>query len=81
MAYCRFAHDSDAYIFEDTRGGLTCCGCRLGGRTTDFNCALRTEMLAHMDEHRKEGHRIPDDAIEELRADLAAEGDVATNSD
>ena len=28
MAYCRFG-EADIYLFDDIRGGITCCCCRL----------------------------------------------------
>ena len=47
MAYCRFTRRSDVYVFEDTGGGLICCGCTMrgGGRLgVDFNSASRSAI-------------------------------------
>lgn len=67
MSYARFGYDdSDVYVFLSSEGYLECCGCSLNEQwyyeTTD-------EMLAHLEEHRAQGHNVPQDCIDELLAD------------
>src|SRR5690242_12437057 len=49
-----------------TSGHLECCGCRLGDQWT---FGSTEEMIDHLAEHRKAGHRMPDDIEEALRED------------
>ena len=68
MAYARFARDCDVYVYEDSRGGYTCERCPRVGES--FHCATAAEMATHLvDEHRAKGHRVPDEAIDALRAE------------
>lgn len=66
MAYARFGGDSDVYVFFNNAGYYECCGCRLGGWPM-----LDTpgEMLAHLSEHQRAGHKVPAEAIEALKAE------------
>jgi len=79
MAYCRFARNSDLYLFADTSGGLTCCGCQLvsppGTNGKSFRCGTRSEMIGHIEDHRAAGHRIEQGVVEELREELAEHGE------
>ena len=68
MAFSRYGRDSDVYVYADTRGGYTCERCPKVGES--FRCATATEMVNHLvSEHRAKGHRVPEDALEELRAE------------
>jgi hypothetical protein len=35
-------------------------------------------MIEHLEAHRRAGHQVPNDAIEELRAEIAKSGDLVT---
>lgn len=73
MSYARFGWGgSDVYIYLDVGGYLCCCGCVLD---KPWRYDTTAEMLAHLDEHRRAGHCVPDDCVEELKAD-AAENDA-----
>ena len=77
MSYARFSSDSDVYVYASTAGGIECCRCRFIADTHDTprNDAVMVdedEMIAHLEKHRKAGHRVPDDAFEQLRADRDA---------
>jgi hypothetical protein len=80
MAYCRWG-DGDLYIYEDARGGLTCCGCKLqeqppaGFDGASFNCSTRSAMIAHIDEHRAAGHEVQKGVVDALREEIAQLGD------
>lgn len=69
MAYARFAYDSDVYVYASTDGGFTCENCPTAG--SSFRCETALEMATHLLEHRAKGHRVPEDAIAELRAEGA----------
>ena len=68
MALCRFGSDSDIYVYYSTHGGIECCGCTLveGGM---FNVASEAQMIVHLEEHRRAGHKVPDVALEDLLAE------------
>jgi hypothetical protein len=69
MAFARFDRNSDVYVYADTRGGYTCERCPDVGH--QYRCSSSTEMVAHLRSyHRAKGHRVPDEAIEELQRDV-----------
>jgi hypothetical protein len=69
MSYCRFGRDSDVYVYE-VEGGVECCRCGLNeGRW--FRARDAAEMMEHLLAHRAAGHRVPEEALEELREDAA----------
>jgi hypothetical protein len=75
MAFVRFARDSDVHVYPDARGGFACERCPVPGE--QFRCATAAEMLTHLlTEHRAKGHRVPDEAIEELRNEVGIYGPV-----
>ena len=65
MAYARFGRDSDVYVYQDTRGGYTCERCPEVG--SQFRCNTSAEMVSHLLGHLAKGHKVPSDAVEELR--------------
>lgn len=70
MAYARFANDSDVYVYADVAGGFACERCPRIGET--FHCATPGEMVRHLLViHRGNGHRVPEDALDELREETA----------
>ncbi|OLC10195.1 MAG: hypothetical protein AUH39_02680 [Chloroflexi bacterium 13_1_40CM_67_9] len=77
MSYARFGPDSDVYVYASTAGGVECCRCRFIAETQEppRNNAVMVdedEMIAHLKKHRRAGHRVPNEAFEELRADRDA---------
>lgn len=70
MSYSRFGWDgSNVYVFDDTRGGTTCCWCALHPEIgEDFNVATHAEMVDHMREHIAAGHTVPSYVIPELES-------------
>lgn len=70
MSYARFS-EGDIYIFLSIEGTLECCGCYLTGPGFfgHFDCATTDEMLAHIEEHRAAGHKIPERCVPQLIAD------------
>lgn len=68
MSYCRFAWDgSDVYVYE-SREGITCCGCMLGG--DGFTTSEPEKMILHLALHRRAGHFVPEHAILALWEDV-----------
>ena len=67
MAFARFTADSDVYVYEDSRGGFTCERCPGIGHS--FRCETVGEMVLHLLEHRSRGDRVPDEALQESRAE------------
>ena len=73
MSYARFAEDSDVYVYASEAGGIECARCRFIADTKEppRNNAVMVdedEMIAHLEKHRRAGHRVQDDALERLRA-------------
>jgi hypothetical protein len=78
MAYARFQADhSDVYVLEDVRGFMCCMRCALNDRR-ETRTNTRSEMIAHLEAHLQAGQKVPDYAFEDLKADIAAEGDLVT---
>ena len=67
MAFARFGRDSDVYVYEDISGGFACERCPAVGQ--QFRCETAAEMVAHLFQHRVRGQKVPDDAIEQLKAE------------
>ncbi len=65
MAVCRFDANSDVYVYYDVNGGICCCGCQLNDREIVL-LKDEQEMIAHLERHRQAGHRVPDEALQEL---------------
>lgn len=72
MSYARFGWDgSDVYVYESDRG-WECCGCISHEQT--FGSFTTTDLdafFAHLDEHRRAGHHVPDNVEPDIRDDLA----------
>lgn len=66
MSYCRWGRDSDVYVFQ-TNSGFECCGCPMFAE--GFSCSTREEMIGHLINHRNTGDRVPEEALERLRAE------------
>ena len=64
MAYARYGHDSDVYVYEDTRGGYTCERCP--GTGSQFRCETAKEMAEHLAGHVAKGDKVPAEALMEL---------------
>jgi hypothetical protein len=66
MSYCRWGEGSDVYVYLDVNGHLCCCGCQLN---EGWYYDSTRQMLAHLEEHKKAGHLVPEYAAEGLRED------------
>jgi hypothetical protein len=57
MAYVRFGRGSDVYVYEQAHS-LVCLVCKLNESGTTIT-TTRSEMLRHMEEHRRAGIEFP----------------------
>jgi len=73
MSFVRWGSDSDVYVFVNTESlYFTCCACIMEeesktGFNDDFVCERTSEMIEHLKQHIKEGHNVPDRALESLK--------------
>lgn len=71
MSYCRKGHDSDLYIIG-TRDGYECLACPL---LDDHESSFFTNsefLWWHVQEHLAEGHKVPEDTLMRIQADVEA---------
>lgn len=77
MSYCRFG-DGDVYMFPHVWGMIVCMGCKLAGPHESGLMILDKafiggeEALEHLQEHRNAGHKVPQDAFDRLRREIAS---------
>ena len=74
MSYCRMGDDSNVYVIRNMLGTLECLACRISGEPKEdglrygyFAVDLEDEMIEHLLEHRRQGWKVPERAIERLR--------------
>ena len=82
MAYSRF-YDSDIYIYPHVSGHIECAACILLQEKNPHHLFLSSlsiyndeDLLAHIAEHRLQGHEIPDDLEQEILSDLNRYGSI-----
>lgn len=70
MSYCRASKDSDVYVIRTSGEGgpYWLCHCQQPAYAVD----RREDMLEHLREHRANGDKVPDHAIERLKTEIAA---------
>ena len=64
MSYCRFSQTSEVYVYENPRGGITCCFCSLSTESVDLDTPY--EMAVHLTEHRWAGDKVPQHVMDQL---------------
>jgi hypothetical protein len=69
MAYCRFGPDSDVYFYK-TLDGWECCRCSLNSGEFVY-LANFDAAYAHIQDHVKAGHKVPDKALSRLRKEAS----------
>lgn len=74
MSYARFGWEgSDVYVYTDIHGYICCCGCIIDRGENDAvgwkKLYSTDDALAHLDEHRRWGHCVPEDCYDGLRED------------
>lgn len=68
MSYCRFSQTSEVYVYENPRGGITCCFCSLSTESVDLDTP--EEALVHLIRHRRAGHKVPQCAFAQLLEEI-----------
>lgn len=63
MAYARFSPDSDVYVFGIGER-LICSACLLTGG--DYRTSDPEQMIAHLGQHIRSGHAVPEKAVQRL---------------
>ena len=65
----RWSENSDVYIYGggDAQGNdtMVCCSCKLNDES-DFVVYTAILMTEHLKLHRKVGHKVPEEAFEEV---------------
>jgi hypothetical protein len=51
--------------------GLVCDCCRLSEERLTFKAKNERDMIAHLQEHRRAGHMIPQEAFDELQSTIS----------
>ncbi len=73
MIYCRKGlRGSDVYVYPSS-DGLECCDCSLFSGA--YSTCMRSEMIKHLEEHRRSGHCVPQDVFERLKREIDKDGD------
>lgn len=73
MAYARYGADgSDVYVFMHYNGCFVCFGCEDAPNEDELRLPSRSALIAHLEDHRKRGHFVPEQAFERLRSEIAA---------
>ena len=75
MAYSRFSN-SDIYIYSHVGGWIECAACWLNEGSDEYSLFSMSEeihddvhLMAHVREHIKAGHDIPEGLLEEILSD------------
>lgn len=80
MSYCRGnGIDSDLYIIGTLRSDiniLECLCCDLMKDKHSFFATTRSEMILHMFQHQRAGHKVLERAIRRLLEEILTYGDV-----
>lgn len=71
MTYCNFSEDSDVSVFRDAKvpQAIWCDWCSLVGPIGSIALSEQ-EMIDHLLEHRKAGHKVPESAIQKLKEEV-----------
>jgi hypothetical protein len=71
MSWVRWGIDSSVYIFDHTDLGPVCFACLLlerhNGNDRHYATTEADDMIAHLAEHRRAGHVVPDWLPQHLR--------------
>ena len=73
MSYARLSKESEVYVYQSERAWNSpewnCCWCRLSKSRRTATTSTPEEMADHLELHRKAGHLVPQQAIDDLRND------------
>lgn len=81
MAYARMSATSDVYVWSDGNH-IHCTWCRLAapGGSDTFVSTEYPPMIAHLEEHRARGHKVPEHVMASLNREAAISPLVAVVS-
>jgi hypothetical protein len=75
MAYSRF-YDSDIYIYPSVSGHIECAACYLNEPEDEYslfsssvNITNDDQLRAHLEEHAKASHDMPENLLQDILAD------------
>jgi ADP-glucose pyrophosphorylase len=75
MAYSRF-YDSDIYIYSHVSGHIECQACFLNEPQDEYSLFSMSvyitndeQLRAHLEEHARVGHNMPEDLLQDILAD------------
>lgn len=57
MSFSRWSKDCNVYTFENTLGKFECCGCAISKECPEYDTPK--ELIEHLKEHIKAGHKVP----------------------
>lgn len=69
MSYARMGNDSDVYVLAISEG-LTCMACRLLGDDLASYNGDEKQMLRHLTQHRKNGHKVPQRTFDRIMREM-----------
>ncbi|KKN49499.1 hypothetical protein LCGC14_0642060 [marine sediment metagenome] len=76
VSYCRFGTNSHVYVAGSLFGGIDCLACILHSEGMTATFQTRTEMIAHLEEHRNAGHSVEEHPFNRLREEIEEYGDL-----
>lgn len=82
MSYCRFSDESDVYVFVNIQNKWECCRCAFRsapGHAESKIVDTVQEMISHLGEHKKFGHKVPEEVIGKLRCERDRCGSGGSN--
>lgn len=74
--YSRFGEDSEVYIYVDSTLGALCYSCPFDCSEVDPRSRTlhdAAEILEHMEEHMRAGHKVSRAALDKVKAELGQE--------
>ncbi len=72
MSYCRKNEESDVYMYA-TESDIVCQECKIISGKDDICCPNAYKALRHLLWHRREGHKVPQSAIDRLEGEIRGE--------
>ena len=64
-------------MYENPRGGITCCFCSLSTESVDLDTPY--DALWHLIKHRLAGHKVPQAAFDQLLEEIEMKKAPAVN--
>jgi len=82
MSYSKFGRNSDVYAFKNAEGLFVCALCRLVVCSCSdpwpvFTAKTRSALIEHLENHRKVGDMVPEEAFRRIREEIQMDGETA----